>query len=500
MPTMSWQQPIDRRRLLGAGLTLGAGLWLPASRAADAAATLIFTHTTVVTNDVARREFTDVALVVQDGLVAAIGPTDELLAAYPGADRFDGRQKALLPGLINCHAHLAQTLERGFNEDFGFPNSVKLAVTPRSQLSQEEQTLMAVVGALEGIRCGTTTMVQVADGIAAAAPELARSGQRWVFAENVRDKANGAGAISPETLAASTPPQFSDAMRASGMQRVSDLHSAWHGADNGRISVFPAAGVIEDASPELLRAIRDFAERHDLGYTIHLNQSTWEVEYMQRYHGLRPTEFLHKHEFLGPRLFAAHCRYVNDAEIALLGSTRTIVSHQAAMAANRGVSPPIVALRDAGCPIALGTDNNNNDIFEVMRVAMLLERIQRSDERPGLLPQPEDVLDDAVRGGAVAVNQASQLGSLEIGKKADLLVLDTLSPHLTPHGRILSAWVHNGQPADIEAVMVEGRFLMRDRKVLTLDEDLIMAEAERVGRRAWQRALENGPVPLPRRG
>jgi len=184
----------------------------------------------------------------------------------------------------------------------------------------------------------------------------------------------------------------------------------------------------------------------------------------------------------------------------LLGSTRTIVSHQAAMAANRGVSPPIVALRDAGCPIALGTDNNNNDIFEVMRVAMLLERIQRSDERPGLLPQPEDVLDDAVRGGAVAVNQASQLGSLEIGKKADLLVLDTLSPHLTPHGRILSAWVHNGQPADIEAVMVEGRFLMRDRKVLTLDEDLIMAEAERVGRRAWQRALEKGPVPLPRRG
>ena len=122
----------------------------------------------------------------------------------------------------------------------------------------------------------------------------------------------------------------------------------------------PAAALTEDSSPELLHAVRTFAEKHNLGYTIHLNQTHSEIEFMLRYHGVRPSAYLDNHDFLGPKLFAAHCRYVDDAEIALLGNSGTIISHQAAMAANRGVSLPIPALREAGCTIALGTDNNNN--------------------------------------------------------------------------------------------------------------------------------------------
>jgi cytosine/adenosine deaminase-related metal-dependent hydrolase len=118
-----------------------------------------------------------------------------------------------------------------------------------------------------------------------------------------------------------------------------------------------------DSSPELLHAVREFAEKHDLGYTIHLAQTRWEVEYMLRHHGHRPSAYLAKHDFLGPRLFAAHCRYVDDSEIALLGRSGTIVTHQAHMAGNRGVIPPIPALRAAGCPIAQGTDNNTNDML-----------------------------------------------------------------------------------------------------------------------------------------
>src|SRR4029077_14466462 len=120
-----------------------------------------------------------------------------------------------------------------------------------------------------------------------------------------------------------------------------------------------------------------------------------EVDFMRRYHRLRPAAFLDKHGFLGPRLFAAHCRYVDAAEIALLWRSGTSVSHQAAMAANRGVIPPIPALRQAGCPIANGTDHHTNDLFEVMRVALLTERIRRDDPLPGLRPQPEDALEDA---------------------------------------------------------------------------------------------------------
>ena len=337
---------LSRRQLLaGAG---GALLQHSAGQAEAAPRkTVIFSHTTAVTVETVHN---DVALAVEDDKISAIGPTDAILNTYPDADVYDGRGKALFPGLINCHAHLAATLERGFNEDFGFPNSARLAIQPASLLSAEEGTLMVTIGALECIRSGTTTVVQNASGIGSSAAALAQTGLRCVFAESVRDRQNGSGPVSPEKLAREQAPTFSSRLRDEGLQRINDLFSAWHGAKEGRISVFPAAALAEDSSPELLRAVRAFAEKHDLGYTIHLNQSHAEVDFMLKHHGVRPAAFLQKHDFLGPRLFAAHCRYVDDSEIALLGRSGTIISHQAAMAANRGVIPPIPALREAGCP------------------------------------------------------------------------------------------------------------------------------------------------------
>jgi 5-methylthioadenosine/S-adenosylhomocysteine deaminase len=508
---------ITRRQLLaGAGAALGAGLVLPAEAAGrvlhpgvatgdrrprrGADDTVVISHTTVVTGDAHRAPLTDVALAVSGGFVSAIGPTDQVLEQHPGAEVIDGRWKAVLPGLINCHAHLAASIARGFNEDFGFPNRIQLTSNPAALLSEEERTLMAVMAALHSIRTGTTTVVENTGRIAPEAAELARTGLRWVFAESVNDREEG-GVMSPERLAASGTPRFSERMRDEGLQRIEELFSAWHGKEEGRIQVFPAVVHAENASPELLRAIREFAERHDLGYTIHLNQTHAEIQYMLRFHGVRPTQYLHQADFLGPRLFAAHARYVDESEIALLGETGTIISHQAAMAANRGVNPPIPALREAGCTICLGTDNNNNDMFAVMKVGLLMERVRRNDEHPGMLPQPEDLLQDAALGGARAVRHGDALGLLEVGRKADLIVLNTRQPHLVPSGRILSAWIHNGQPSDVESVMVDGRFIMRDHRILTVDEDSLLEEAGRVGRRVWDQVHRAGPVVPPgRRG
>lgn len=458
--------------------------------------TVIFTRTTVVNVDTVQD---DVALAVEGDRIAAIGPTDAVLRTYPGAEIYDGSGKAIFPGLINCHAHMAAVLERGFNEDFGFPNSARLAVRPASLLRGEENTLMVTIAALEAIRTGTTTIVENSSGIATSAAALAQSGLRCVFAESIRDSENVAGPMSPDGLANSDAPRFSPRLRDEGMQRIDDLFTAWHGKHQGRITVFPAAALAETSSPELLHAVRAFAETHDLGYTIHLSQSVAEVDFMVRHHGLRPPAFLDRHGFLGPRLFAAHCRYVDAADIALLGRSGTIVTHQAAMAANRGVIPPIAALRAAGCPIANGTDNNTNDLFEVMRIALLTERVSRHDANPGLRPQPEDMLGDATLGGARAVRQATAIGSLDIGRKADLLVVDTRRAHLVPAGRIVSAWIHNGQPADIESVMIDGQFVMRNRTIQTLDEDRIVAEADAVGRRVWKQVQAAGPIAVPGR-
>jgi 5-methylthioadenosine/S-adenosylhomocysteine deaminase len=485
---------LTRRELITAA---GAGaVALAFDRNASGAQTnarpIVFRNTTVVNADAVQN---DVALAIVGATVAAIGPTDQILKAYPNADVIDGRGKAIFPGLINCHAHLTATLERGFNEDFGFPNSAQLKVRPSSLLQGDEAALMVTVGALEAIRTGTTTFVENAGGIGRYAGALSKTGLRWVFAESIRDSENVPGPLSPEGLAKGETPRFSAKLRDEGMQRIADLFSAWHGQNNGRISVFPAAALTETSSPELLKAVRGFADKHELGYTIHLNQSIAEYQFMEKFHGLRPAAFLDRHGFLGPRLFAAHARYVDAAEIALLGKTRTIISHQANMAANRGVIPPIPALREAGCPIALGTDNNTNDVFEVMRIALLTERIRRTDAFPGVKPQPEDILADATEGGSRAVNMQKTVGSLEVGKKADLFVLNTLKPYLVPAGRIVSAVIHGGHPSDIESVMIDGEFVMRDNKVLTMDEGAVLREADAVGKRIWNQV---GPVTVPR--
>ena len=134
-----------------------------------------------------------------------------------------------------------------------------------------------------------------------------------------------------------------------------------------------------------------------------------------------------------------------------------------------------------------------------MRIALLTERIRRDDAFPGVRPQPEDMLEDATLDGARAVQQGKRLGSLEVGKKADLIVLDTQRAYLVPSMRIVSAWIHNGQPSDIESVMVDGQFIMRNRKVLTMDEDSLVAEADKVGRRIWARVQAAGPIAVPGR-
>ncbi|MBM3809844.1 MAG: amidohydrolase family protein [Acidimicrobiia bacterium] len=485
---------LTRRELIGgAGAAAAAMLVQPdIVHAQPAARAIVFTNTTVVNHD---RVQHDVALAVVADAIAAIGSTAQILKQYPNADLYDGRYKALFPGLINCHAHLTATLQRGFNEDFGFPNSMTLPVNPSSLLQGEEAQLMVVVGALEAIRTGTTTFVENAGNIDRYAGALAKTGLRWVFAESIRDSENVPGPLTPDGFAKGVTPTFSQQAREEGMQRISDLFTAWHGKNQGRIRVFPAAALTETSSPELLRAVREFADRHGLGYTIHVNQSIAEYQFMEKFHGLRPAAYLDRHGFLGPRLFAAHARYVDAGEIALLGKTRTIISHQAGMAANRGVNPPIPALREAGCPIALGTDNNTNDVFEVMRIALLMERIRRTDPFPGVRPQPEDILADATDGGAQAVNQQQTIGSLEVGKKADLFVLDTLKPYLQPHGRLVSAVVHGGHPSDIESVMIDGEFVMRHNKVLTMDEGAILRQAAEVSKRIWDKV---GPVTIPR--
>ena len=287
-----------------------------------------------------------------------------------------------------------------------------------------------------------------------------------------------------------------DAARAdAGLQRSADLVESWHGRQQGRVSCFLAPHAPETCSPDLLRRSREMAEGYGVGYTIHLSQSSQEIEAVMRVRGVSPTHYLFANDFLGPNLLAAHCRYVNPAEIALLGQCGVKVANNAAIAARRGAAAPVRELQGAGCAIGMGSDNMAEDMVEVMRAGLFLERVRRNDE---VYPQPEDVLEWATAGGARALGMSESIGSLEAGKKADLFVVDLLRPHLVPSLRVVSAFVHNGQPGDITSVMVDGDWVMRDGKVLTIDEDDVVRRAEAVGHAVWRRLLERYPnVPFP---
>ena len=399
----------------------------------------------------------------------------------------DGRGKAVFPGLINCHTHLLATGDRGILEDFGFPTRLTFPVSARALLSDEERQTLALLGALESIRSGVTCLLEISSNVAGYAADLAATGLRLALAENINDV--------DEARARDGVYEFEEARADAGLQRSADLVESWHGREQGRVRCFLAPHAPETCSPYLLRRTREMAERLGVGYTIHLSQSHQEIEAVMSVRGVSPTHYLFANDFLGPDLLAAHCRYVSPAEIALLGQTGVKITNNTAIAARRGAAAPVRELMAAGCVIGMGSDNMAEDMVEVMRAGLFLERVRRNDE---VYPQPEDVLEWATIGGARALGMEDITGSLEVGKKADLFVVDLMRPHLVPSLRVVSSFVHNGQPADITSVMVDGAWVMRDGKVLTIDEEDIVRRAEAVGHASWRRLLERYPdVPFP---
>ena len=449
--------------------------------------TTVIANATIVTGNAGREVLHDAAIAISANQIAAIGPTDDVRLAYPDAEVVDGRGKAVFPGLINCHTHLLATGDRGILEDFGFPTRLTFPVSARALLSDEERQTLALLGVLESIRSGVTCLLEISSNVAGYAADLAATGLRLALAENINDV--------DEARARDGVYEFDEARADAGLQRSADLVESWHGREQGRVNCFLAPHAPETCSPHLLRRTREMAEQHGVGYTIHLSQSRQEIEAVMSVRGVSPTHYLFANDFLGPDLLAAHCRYVGPAEIALLGQTGVKVTNNAAIAARRGAAAPVQELMAAGCVVGMGSDNMAEDMVEVMRAGLFLERVRRNDE---VYPQPEDVLEWATTGGARALGMEDMTGSLEVGKKADLFVVDLMRPHLVPSLRVVSAFVHNGQPADITAVMVDGAWVMRDGRVLTIDEEDIVRRAEAVGHASWRRLLERYPdVPFP---
>ena len=445
---------------------------------------------TIVTGDDAGAIHYDAAVAIEGARVAAIGATADLLARYPDAERVGARGRAVLPGLANTHTHLSRVLARGIYEDLSPPHSPPfeggLAPLPTPGLDRDEERAMVLLGALEAIRSGTTLTLEEGSGIEGYAEALAGTGLRLLLCERAWDR-RSASIGQPGAFEAD------GALAEAGLARIGSLHARWDGAAGGRVRVGLAAWAPDMCSPELLGRLRKRQDELGALATIHLNQIWGEVAAVREQRGLLPTAYLAREGFLSSRLVAAHCRCMTPDEEQTLGAAGAAVAFNSAIAARRGLSPRIDELERAGCLIALGTDNMAEDMVDVMRTALFMERVRRRD---GRRPTPETVLTWATRNGYRALGVPDG-GWLAPGNRADLIVVDLRVPHLTPALRVVSDFVHNGQAGDVESVMVDGRWIMRERRVLTLDEPAVVAQAERVARSAWSRLFAARPE-LPR--
>ena len=442
----------------------------------------VIKNTTIVTGGPGRTILHDSAIGIEDGRIAALGPSEEVIARLPNAEVIDGRRKAVFPGLVNAHTHLLKTINKGILEDTGFPTTLRFPEDTRGLMGKEEDNVFALLGIIESIRSGATCVLEIERDIANYADSLAATGMRMVLAEYVED-------VDME-LARQSRYEFIPAKADEGMRKSVDLIEAWHGKAEGRVTCMTSPSTPEYCSPELLQENRRVSDRYDIGMTVHLSESYDEVQAVMRTRGVRPTQYLYVNGALGPRVVAAHCRYLDQSEIALAGQTRTNVSFNPAIAARRGAAAPATELDAAGCNMGMGSDNMDENMLHVMRTGLFAERVRRHTP---MAPQPEQMLEWATMGSARALGLGDEVGSLEVGKKADLFMIDTMRPHLVPNHRIVSAFIHNGQADDIEAVMVDGNWLMRDGKLLTIDEEDVVARAEEMGQAVWRRLLDRNP-------
>ncbi|UPY37979.1 amidohydrolase family protein [Sediminicoccus sp. KRV36] len=452
---------------------------------------LLIRHATIVTGDAAGTIHHDGAIAIEGNRIAALGPDAEIVARHPGAEMVDAAGRAIFPGFANIHTHLVMTLARGVFEDLSPPHDPPftggLSPIPLPPLTPHEQAVMCELGALEAIRSGTTAMLEDASQIENYADRMEATGLRMLLTERAWDRIG---------TSIGDPAEFvRDAkVGEAGIARIRALHAKWNGAGEGRIRVGVSAWSPDMCSPELLRALRALQQELDTICTIHLNQIWGEVAAIQAHHNMLPTEFLDSIGFIHDRMIGAHCRCMAPMEEKILGKRGAHVAFNSAIAARRGLSPRVCEMAEAGANIGMGTDNMAEDMVEAMRTGLFMERVRRRDGRN---PTPEEALRWATRNGYKAMGVPDG-GWLAEGNLADLIMIRTDRAHLVPFLRPVSVFLHQGQAADVEDVMVDGRWVMRDGVVLTMDEARILREANEVSNRAWARLFAERPdIEIP---
>src|ERR1041385_807956 len=414
-------------------------------------------------------------VLIRDGRIAEIG---ERINAEAD-ETIDANGCAVLPGFVQTHVHLCQTLFRGAADDLALIDWLKKRVWPMEAAHTPESIrASAQLGIAELIKGGTTcalTMETVRH-----TEEVLRVVEESGFRANVGKCMMDKGDDVPAELHEETHASIDESLR---------LISKWNGAANGRIRCCFAPRFAISCTRELLNEVSTLAKQHGVTIHTHASENRNECEIVERETGERNIDYLNSLGIVGSHVVLAHCIHLDNTEMETLAGTKTNVAHcpSSNLKLGSGIAR-VTEMLARGIPVSLGADgaacNNRLDMFTEMRTAALL---QKALHGPEVLPAAR-ALRMATIDGARALGLVNEIGSLEVDRRADVIVIDVSELHAVPTGDVVSALVYSAQPSDVRATIIDGQVVMRDRELLTLNEPAVLADANREAEALRRRA------------
>lgn len=404
-------------------------------------------------------------VAVAEDRIVAVGPADELRLRFPNAQRLHEEHGLIMPGLVNIHTHAAMACFRGLADDLPLMTWLEDHIFPiEARLTPEIVHHSTLLSLAEMIRSGTTSFCDM-----------------YLFAKEVARAAEQSGmrAWIGEVFYDFTSPSYGELVN--GFACVAEMFSHYRDHPLIRVTVDPHS--VYTCSPSLLERLGGLATKHNCPYVIHLAENAAEVALCRERYGRTPVEHLDNLGLLNERTLAAHCVALDASEIRTLAQRNVKVAHcpESNMKLASGKSP-VVPMLEAGITLGLGTDgaasNNDADMFGEMNSAAKLHKVINMD--PTAM-DAETTLHLATLGGAGCLCAEHEIGSLAVGKKADIIVLDLDQPHLTPLYHIPSHLVYAARGADVIHSIINGRLVMQNRRLLSLDEAAILARIREIG-------------------
>lgn len=414
-------------------------------------------------------------VLIRDGHIATVATEiDDTVN-----DVIEARGCAVLPGFVQTHIHLCQTLFRGAADDLSLIDWLKKRIWPMEAAhTRESIRASALVGIAEMIKGGTTCALtmETVRHTEEVLRVVEQTGFRATVGKCMMDKGDG------------VPAELHEETRKSIDESLA-LIKNWHGQANGRIRCCFAPRFAISCTRELLVEVAELARRHGVMIHTHASENKSECEIVEDEAGKRNIMYLDSVGITGSHVVLAHCVHLDSEEMETLMHTKTNVAHCPSSNLKLGSGLARVAeMLARKIPVSLGADgapcNNRLDMFTEMRTAALLQKLAHG---PEVLPAAR-VLQMATIDGARALGLEQEIGSIEVGKRADLIVVDLNRLHSSPSPDVVSALVYSAQPADVRTTIIDGRLVMRDRQLLTLNESSVIDEANREASELARRA------------